>query len=129
MPSGEAASLMANSTRGIRSGQLSCRSLTKARSTSSMTPLTRSTLLVVLWWCCDPKIRVEPSARWREVHEPHVAIRDDGVGKPDGPEDRCHKVQGCCFRRGRLECGDQPYAPRKQVNVHLQEIMARARPG
>jgi len=64
--------LMANSTRGIRSGQLSCRSLTKARSTSSMTPLTRSTLLVVLWWCGDPKIRVEPSARWRDVHRSAV---------------------------------------------------------
>jgi hypothetical protein len=41
---------MATSTSGTKSGQSSTRSPVKERSTSAMTPLTRSTLLVVLLW-------------------------------------------------------------------------------
>ena len=43
-------SLMANSTSGIKSGQSSHLSPAKERRTSAITPLTRSTLQVVLWW-------------------------------------------------------------------------------
>ena len=32
-------------------------------------PLTRSTLLVVLWWCGEPKINDAPSALWRPVQK------------------------------------------------------------
>jgi hypothetical protein len=46
----DAESLITNSTSGTSSGQLSLRSLAKERSTSAITPLTRSTLLAVLWW-------------------------------------------------------------------------------
>ena len=53
---------MANSTSGTSSGQLSQRSLAKERSTSAMTPFTRSTLLVVLWWWGEPNMSEEPRA-------------------------------------------------------------------
>jgi hypothetical protein len=62
MPSGEAESLMANSTSGMSDGQLSCRSETKERRTSAMTPLTRSVRALVLWWCGDPKMSEVPKA-------------------------------------------------------------------
>ena len=52
---GEAVSLMANSTSGVSSGQLSCQSLMKARRTSAMTLLTCLTFLVVLWCSCNPE--------------------------------------------------------------------------
>mmetsp|Transcript_17145 Transcript_17145/g.47118 ORF Transcript_17145/g.47118 Transcript_17145/m.47118 type:complete len:225 (+) Transcript_17145:261-935(+) len=58
---------MANSTSGVSSGQSSWRSLTKDRSTSSTTALTRSTLLVVWWWCGEPKMREDPIAACRAV--------------------------------------------------------------
>ena len=34
-----------------------------------MTPLTRSTLLVVLWWCGEPKMREAPSAECSAVQK------------------------------------------------------------
>ena len=43
-----------------------------ARRTSAMTPLTCSTLLVVLWCSGDPKMRVEPNARCRDVQNSAV---------------------------------------------------------
>jgi hypothetical protein len=49
-------SLIANSASGTNSDQSSARSPTKACRTSAMTPLTHSTLLVVLWWCCEPNM-------------------------------------------------------------------------
>ena len=58
---------MVNSTSWVSTGQLSYLSLTKVRRTSAMTLLTRSTLLVVLWCSSDPKMRVEPNARCRDV--------------------------------------------------------------
>ena len=75
MPNGDAASLFANSTSGVRSGQPSCRSFTNARSTSATTPLTRSTFEDVLWWSGELKIRVEPKARCR-------AVQNSAVNRP-----------------------------------------------
>ena len=72
MPSGNAASLIANSTSGVRSGQSSCRLFTNAQSTSATTPLTHLTFEDVLWWSGEPKIRVEPKARCREVQNSAV---------------------------------------------------------
>ncbi len=63
MPSGEAESLMANSTSGMSYGQLSCRSETKERRTSAITPFTRSVRALVLWWCGDSKLGEVPSVK------------------------------------------------------------------
>ena len=79
MPSGDAASLIANSTSSVRSGQSSGLSFTNARSTSATTPLTHSTLEDVLWWSGEPKIRVEPKAQCMAVQ--NFAVNRQSLSK------------------------------------------------
>ena len=67
--------LRANSTGGDAAApcpgqsESSHLSKTKGRRTSAMTPLTRSTLLAVLWLCCEPKMRDAPGVSRRLVQK------------------------------------------------------------
>ena len=113
-PSEDAESLMANSTSGTRSGQSSHRSPAKERRTSAMTLLTRSTLLVVLWWCWEPKSPEDERRPERLVQtrpegarEARVAVLYEHVGQSYVAEHRSDEVAGRSLSRGCLGGRDQ----------------------
>ena len=95
-----------------------------------MTPLTRSTLLVVLLWCGEPKMSVgtqrlvQPGPEG--AREARVAVRDEHVGQPDVAEHRRDEVARRRLSGSGLEGRDQPHAPGQLVDVHLQEVVPRA---
>ena len=127
-PKGEAESLIANSSSGTRAGQSSARSPAKERKTSAMTPLTRSTLLVVLRWCGEPKMGDAPTAACRPecASEACVAIRHEHVGQPQVAKHRRDQVASLRLGSCGLEGRDQPHAPGHEVYsyVHLQKVVA-----
>ena len=125
---------MVNSTNGTYSGQPSHHSPPKERRTSATTPLTRSTLLVVLWWCGEPKLSDAPSARPQRLvqtrpegdREARVAVLYEHVGQPHVAEHRRSEVACRSLSRGGLRGrdSDKPDPARQQVDVHLHKVVA-----
>ena len=92
-----------------------------------MTQLTRSTLLVVLWWCGEPKINDAPSASWRPVQKALVkrVSRSETrtSGSPTSRNTDATKLRAAVSAVAVLKVG--PHAPGQEVDVHLQEVMPR----
>ena len=115
---------MANSASGTKSGQSPPRPAAKERRTSATALSMRSTLLVVLWRCGEPKTSDAPRASRRPAQKALAkgVSRSETSTRPAAPRrgTQVTRAPRRSFGSGGLERGDQP-------DEHLQKVVAGER--
>jgi hypothetical protein len=88
-----------------------------------MTPVTRSTLLVVLRAGDQLGAQRGMQSRPEGAGETRAAVGDEHVGQTHVAERETDVVAGRRLGSGSLEGRDQPDPPGQEVDVHLQEVV------